>query len=178
GEVLGVDPQPVPGPPGEVEEPVRVDVAEVARPVPAAAQALLLGVGALVVALETAASAAVDDLADGLACVEQPPLAVELRRRALLAGLGADDGEVDAADRLAQRALGHAEDRVDRGAPLALAVALNEVAAEARPEAVAVAHRGLGAEGALQRVLTVVGSLGGGQDVGDGLAHVAELGGA
>ena len=62
--------------------------------------------------------------------------------------------------------------------PSLCAVALNEVAPETLAEAVAVADRGLGAEGALQRVLGVVGSLGRGEDVGDRLAHVAELGGA
>ena len=171
GEVLRIDAQPVSRPAGEVEEPVGVDVAEVPRPVPAAAQALLLGVVAPVVALEAAATAAVDHLADGGPCVEEAPLVVELRRRALLARLGADDGQVDAVDRLAQRSLGHPEDRVDGRAALALAVALNEVAPEAGAEAVAVADRRLGAEGALQRVVGVVGPLGGGQDVGDRLAR-------
>ena len=160
GEVLRVHPQPVSVPAGEVEEPLGIHVAEVARPVPAAAQPFLLGVRALVVALEAAPSTAVDDLADGGAGVEETSLAVELGRWALLVGLGADHGEVDAVDGLAQRALGHAEHRVDGRSALARPVALNEVAPEAFAEAVAVAHRGLGAEGARQRVVAVVGRSG------------------
>ena len=92
----------------------------------------LVRVLAPVVALELARAAAVDELADGRAGVEQPALGVEFGRRALLARLGADDGQVDPVDRLAQRALGHAEHGVDGGTALALAVALDEVAPEAR----------------------------------------------
>ena len=129
----------------------------------------------MVIALEAAPPAAVHDLADGGPRVEQPPFRVDLGRRALLTGLGAHDGQVHAANRLADRALGHTEHRVHGGAALALAVALDQEAAKPLAEAVAVAHRRLGAECALQRVVSVVGSLGGGQDVGDRLADVAEL---
>src|ERR1700722_13939787 len=175
GEVLRVDAPPVTVPAGEVEEAVGVDVAEVARPVPALAQSFLLGIRPLVVPLEAAPAAAVDDLADGCPCVEEAPLGVELRPRALLSGLGAHDGEVDTVDRFAERALRHADHGVDGCAALAGPVPLYEVAAEPLAEAVAVAHRGFGAEGALQRVVGIVGPLGRGEDVGDGLAHVAEL---
>ena len=110
-------------------------------------------------------------------CVEEPPLVVEHGGRAGLARVGADHRQVDRVDRPAQRALGHAEHRVDRRTALALSVALDEVAPEALAEAVPVAHGGLRPEGTLERVVGVVGSFGSGEDVRDRLAHVAELGG-
>ena len=83
GKVLRVDPEPVPAAAREVEETFGIDVAQVARPVPPVAQPVLFGVVPVVVALELAAPAAVHDLADGGAGVEQPPALVELGSRTL-----------------------------------------------------------------------------------------------
>ena len=89
-----------------------------------------------------------------------------------------DHGEVHAGAGTSEGPLGHAPGRVERRPALALAVPLDQDAAEPPGEPLPVAQGGLGAEGAAQRVVGVVGPLGGGQDVGDGLAHVAEGGGA
>ena len=64
GEVLTVDPDPVGGAAREEEHAVVGPVAEVARPVPAVADALAGGVGVVVVALEPVDDVAADDLTD------------------------------------------------------------------------------------------------------------------
>ena len=89
GEVLGVDPQPVPAAAGEVEVAGLVAVAEVAGPVPVVVDPLGVAVGVLVVALEAPPSGAVHDLADGVAGVDEPTALVEagpVRTRAPVSG--------------------------------------------------------------------------------------------
>ena len=72
GEVLAVDAQPLVRPAGEVEPAVGVAVGEVARPVPAVAEARLGRLLVLVVALEPARRLGLDDLADRLVEVRRP----------------------------------------------------------------------------------------------------------
>ena len=103
GEVLAVDPEPVAGPAGEVEDAVLVPVPEVAGPVPAVAGALGLGLGVVVVALEPVAEVAADQLADRLAGVQQPAVLVEARPRALHPRLGVDHRDVVAVGGDAER---------------------------------------------------------------------------
>ena len=88
---------------------------------------------------------------------------------------GVDHGQVDVADRFTERTSGHPRHRVDGRAALALTVSLDEKTAEPGSEAGTIAHGGLGAERARKGVVGVVGSLGGGEDVRDGLSDVAEL---
>ncbi len=54
GKILRVDPQPISGAPGKVEETLRVDIPEVAGPVPPVAEPIVLSLGMLVVPLEIA----------------------------------------------------------------------------------------------------------------------------
>ena len=104
------------------------------------------------------------------------PSLVEHGPRALLAGLGVDDhgagqGPPERPARGVRRAL-------DRRPALGRAVGVLDGAAEPLGEP---GHVGLGrlvAEAPAQRVVGVVGALGGGQDVGEGLAHVVEVGDA
>ena len=79
GEVLAVDADPVGAAAREVEEAVVVAVAEVAGPVPAVAQALLLAFLVLPVPLERRRRG-VDDLTGGLGRVQQPAVVVEAAR--------------------------------------------------------------------------------------------------
>ena len=149
-----------------------------ARPIPPVTEPLLLGRRLPVVALELPPPALVDDLPDGRTGVEKAAVLVQSGRRALLTRQGIDHGHGDAGRGLAQRILGHANCGIEGRTPFALAVALNEDAAKARLKALAVAHGGFRAERALQRVVGVVRPFGGGQDVGNGLADIAELRGA
>src|SRR5437588_6139785 len=63
-EVLTIDPEPVAGTAGEVEEALRVPVAEIAGPVDAVAHAFGVGFGIVVITLEATAAVGVHDLAD------------------------------------------------------------------------------------------------------------------
>src|SRR3984893_1580430 len=102
GEVLPVDAQPLVVPTGEVEPARLVSVREVAGPVVAVTYPRRVGLVVVPVALEAHGPQLVDQLADGLVGVQQVALRVELRDRALLAGVGAQhDG---ARGRLAERA--------------------------------------------------------------------------
>ena len=84
-EVLAVDPQPVVRPAGEEQPAVGVAVGEVTRPVGAVPEALVRRRLVAVVALEARRRLRLDDLADRLVEVRDPPVVVEDRPRALLA---------------------------------------------------------------------------------------------
>src|SRR5204863_3183197 len=105
-EVLTIDPEPVAGTAGEVEEALRVPVAEIAGPVDAVAHAFGVGFGIVVITLEAAAAVGVHDLADRGLGVEQPAGGVEDRRRAFFPGLGVEDDGSDRSNRQPERALG------------------------------------------------------------------------
>ena len=175
-EVLPVDPQPLEVPAREVEEPGVVPIGEVARPVHAVPHPGRRGVVVVPVALEPGSSQLVDQLADGLARVQQPPLVVEAGRRALQPRVGVEhDRSLGGHAQGAGRSGGRAQ---HRGPALGRAVVVDHGAAEAAGEAVDVGLHRLVAEHETQRVLGVVGPLGRGQDVREGLAHVVEVGDA
>src|SRR5205085_6383228 len=132
-EVLAVHAQPVAGTAREPEVAVLVAVAEVARPVPAVADTLGIGLGVVVVALEAAGAGLVHDLADGFLGVEQPSVVVEPRPMALLvAGRVEDEGGVVLGQ--TQGSLGHVRYPAYDGPTLAHPVALDDAAAEAALE--------------------------------------------
>src|SRR5690606_13099857 len=139
------------------------------RPEVLTAEAEALGhrLGVLVVALEAGAGADHDDLAGGLLGVEQPPLLVEERARALRVVLGAADLRREAGHGNAQssgRAVGRGHDADD---PFARAVALAYIAAEPAPELDCLRRSRLRAERHLEPVLGVLGTLGLGEDVAE-----------
>src|SRR3954447_18183473 len=85
GEVLTVDAQPVRRASREEQEALVVDVAEVARPVPAAPQRRLGRFGVVVVALERTRTGGVDDLPDALVCVDERSVRADASGRQLVA---------------------------------------------------------------------------------------------
>ncbi len=174
GEVLAVDPQPVVVASSEVEEIVLVAVGEVAGPVPAVANARPLGVGVVPVPLEPRGPGLTDQLTDGLLGVEQPSTLVEEGPGALLAGLAVHDHR--AREGTAQRAAGGVGGPLDGRPALRGPVGVLDGAAEPLGEPRHVGLRRLVAETTAQGVLGVVGVFGRGQDVGQGLAHVVEVG--
>ena len=129
GEVLAVDPHPVRGATGEVDEAVGVLVGEVARPVHAVPHPLVVGGPVVVVALEEAGALGVDQLTHRRVRVDQGAGVVELRDRALRDRLAAVDRDALVAlpDRPARRArhAGHDDRRLGR------AEAVHHVAVEA-----------------------------------------------
>src|SRR3546814_19219987 len=82
-DVLRVDPDPVPGATGEVDQAVLVDEAEVTGPKPAVADPLGVCLRVLPVALERCGAGGVDNLADRHLCVPHPAVLVEPSDRAL-----------------------------------------------------------------------------------------------
>ncbi len=176
GEVLGVDPQPVAGAPGEPEPAVLVAVGEVTGVVVTAAQLGLAGLGVAVVALEACRRTARDDLADRLVGVEQTAVLTEPRTRARLAPL-VDEVDDEALRWQAESAGGSLRQPPDDAHPLRRAVGLDHRAPEAPLELLAVARRRFGAEAELQGVLSFGRRLRLGQDVGQRAPDVVEVGG-
>ena len=174
GEVLAVHPEPVVVAAGEVEEVVGVPVAEVTGPVPAVADPGGVGVVVAPVALESGPARLADHLADGLVGVEQPAVLVEDPPRALLAGLRVEDDR--AGEGPAQRPSRGVRRAGDGRPALGGAVGVLDGAAEPLGEPGHVGLGGLVAECPAQRVVGIVGLLRGGQHVGEGLAHVVEVG--
>src|SRR5678816_3170622 len=104
-EVLAVDAQPLDVASDEVDVALRVAVREVAGVVVAATLACGAGAVVLVVALEEAHAAGVDDLADRLLGIHEPPVLVEARggtfRTVLVEDRDAAAGAAERAGRIA-----------------------------------------------------------------------------
>src|SRR5437879_492345 len=163
GEVLAVFADPVVGAAVEVEVAQAIDehdVAEVARVIDAVAVLGAVGAGVVEVALEEAGiSGDAADLADGVGVVGDPAVAVERRRRALVAALVQDLHGVirDLANAAAR--IGLAAEGADRG--LGRAVQLEHVLeAESSDEAVDVGRRRAVADRVAQMIVGVIRDLG------------------
>ena len=177
GEVLAVDPDPVVIPPGEVQEPRRVPVGEVAGPVPTIAESGLHGAIIGPVALEARATGLRDQLADAGVGVEQTSRLVELGHQALLEILWVEHhGPLKRC--ATEGTLGRISGPRHRGPALGRSVGIVHRAPEPVGEPVDVVDGGLVAEAGPQRGVGVVRSLLGGQDVGERLSHVVEIGDA
>jgi len=176
GEVLPVDAQPVVGTTGEVEEAPIVAVGEVTGPVPAVAQAGLFGVVVVPVALEAGPPGLGDELSDGVVGVGEPAVGIEAGDGTLVTGGGVDDGGVGGGP--AESTPGRVGCALDDGTTFGGAVGIDDAAPEARGEAGQVVLGPFVAEDPGQRVVGVVGPFGGGQDVGEGLTDVVEVGDA
>ena len=175
GHVLAVDPQPIPRAPCEVEVPSGVSVTEVSRPVPAVADPVGFGVGTFVVPLEADRSRSVHDLTDRRFGVHQLAVGVERSWRALLERL-VDDDHVHprwCRPEGTERGIGRGDD-VDT--TFGRSVALDQADAEALGEGQAIRERRLGAETHLEAVVAIFRARTRGEQVGNGLAHVGELG--
>ena len=172
GEVLAVDAQPFVRPAREVEPAVGVAVREVARPVPAVAEAGLRRLLVPVVTLEAGRGRGLDDLADRLVEVGRSPVGTERHGRALVARLGIEHLHRRFAG--TERAFGHRRVATDDDDALRRPVAVADGAAEAARELADVAVRRFVAEREPQRIVGVVGLLGCGEDVVQDLAGVGE----
>ena len=176
GEVLAVHADLVAGAAREVEEPVRVPVAQVAGVEALADVALGGGLRVAVVALEQGGTAEVADLADRLGGVGEPTVGVEPRGRAL-APLLVEDRHVHMRARHPERTGRGVGGAGDHHAALAAAVRLAGRHAEPARELGPVVRRRLGAEHDPQRRVRLLRPFGPGQHVRERPPDVVDVGG-